>query len=109
MQNNNFLLKGVAMKKEICEKCKNYVQHYSYSKFGISKMNCGHCFKRQMSKKECTMFKEKETTCENEISVFDEIIKYQLMFKSVIFKIETLTSSLEKIQSNVKLLIKEKK
>ena len=97
------------MKIEVCEKCENFIQHYTYSKFGLTKINCGHCHKRQMNKKECSLFKETEQTFEDEISIFAEIVKYKIIFNSVIYKINTLGSVLDNIEKQVQSLIKEKK
>jgi len=98
------------MKLDICEKCENFIQHYCYSnKFGITKINCGHCYKRQMNKKQCALFKETQKTNEKEISIFDEIVKNKIIFKSVIFKIETINFSKNKIEKEIKTLNKEKK
>ena len=95
------------MKKEICQKCENYIQHYSYSKFGITKMDCGHCYKRQMNKKECKIFKESSKNFEQEISIFDEIAKYKFTFNTIFFKLETLNSMLDKIENEIKLISKK--
>ncbi len=98
------------MKLEICKNCKNFTQHYSYSnKFGITKTNCGNCFKRQMNKKECSFFTETTKTNEKEISIFDEIIKYKMLFNSILFKIETFNSVLNNIEKEIQTLLKEKK
>lgn len=89
------------MKKEICEKCENFIKHYSYSKFGITKLKCGHCYKHQMSKKDCKLFKETSKNLEQEISIFDEIVKYKTIFNTIIYKIETLNLLLDKIQNEI--------
>lgn len=98
------------MKISFCEKCEHFAQHYIYSKkFGITKTDCGHCHKKQMNKKECSLFKETNKTNENEISIFDEITKYKIIFNSVIYKINTLSSALDNIEKQIQSLIKEKK
>ena len=95
------------MKKEVCQKCKHFIQHYSYSnKFGVTKINCGHCYKRQMAKKECSMFEEKVQVNENEISIFDEIVKYKIILNSAISKIETMNSLLNNIEKDIQNQIK---
>ena len=95
------------MKTSFCEKCEHFAQHYVYSnKFGLTKVDCGYCHKKQMNKKECSLFKETNKTNENEISIFDEIIKYKLMLKSANFKIETINSLLNKIEKEIQTLNK---
>lgn len=94
------------MKKEICKKCDNFINHYSYSKFGITKLKCGHCCKHQMNKKDCKLFKETSKNLEQEISVFDEIVKYKILFNTIIHKIETFNSMLDKIQNEIISLTK---
>ena len=97
------------MKLEVCEKCEYFVQHYVYSnKFGLTKTSCGHCLKKQMKKKECSLFKETEKTYEKEISIFDEIIKYRLMLKIINFKIETLNSMFNNITKEIQTLNEKK-
>lgn len=57
------------MKISVCENCKHIHQHYTYSKFGFLKIDCGHCAKRKMKKKDCNFFEESKNNTINEISI----------------------------------------
>ena len=54
-----------------------------------------------MNKKDCKLFKETSKNLEQEISIFDEIVKYKTIFNTIIYKIETLNLLLDKIQNEI--------
>ena len=52
------------------------------------------------------MFEEKVQVNENEISIFDEIVKYKIILNSAISKIETMNSLLNNIEKDIQNQIK---
>lgn len=65
------------MKKSICANCKNFQPHYIYSKmFGFSKINCGHCHKKLMKKKDCRCYEKSDNNFDNEINIINYLHLY---------------------------------
>ena len=86
-------------KLEICEKCDNFVQHYTYSKWlGFTKIDCGHCYKRQLNKKECALYKESSRNYDKEISILNQVLKYEKQLKDLISNINTLSEALNNLK-----------
>lgn len=91
------------MKREICEKCKHYVQHYvniKYLRFKYAR--CGHCNlgKTKQSQSKCNNFEpiNHENSKQNNVSVTNKIS----------FHLELLTRSLAEMFKQIDL-INEKK
>ncbi len=97
-------------KLEICEKCEHFVQHYTYSKWlGFKKIDCGHCYKRQMNKKECALFEEASENYDEEVSILNQVLKYEKQLKDLIFNIKTLSGALDNLKKEIISLELEKK
>lgn len=87
------------MKREICENCKYYIQHYGLHEFGgVYKIFCGHCLKQQSSKKECTHFEQNENVNKTDSFIFHSQVKKMLYAsQSLSQEINCIISTLKQI------------
>ena len=91
------------MKREICEKCKHYVQHYGlYMYGGVYKINCGHCLEHQMSKKQCTKFELIENLSKKDTYLFNRQVESMLnCVQSLSKELKLMIETLKEIQSGI--------
>ena len=95
------------MKKQICEKCKHYIQHYGISNYGgIFKIFCGHCLKHQISKKECTKFEESPFV--NNKEVINKVYLFNELINSLIKNVCDLYNKIENFTDEIKKIIQYK-
>lgn len=90
------------MKITICSKCKNFTPHYSHSKkFGFSKINCGHCRKKLIKKKDCGCFEQSNENFEEEISILDRLYNFDIQLERLSFNFETLINSVNTLKTEI--------
>ena len=96
------------MKISICENCANFHQHYTYSKFGFSKIECGHCSKKKMKKKECNFFEENKNNFTTEINIMQLINDCNKQIKFMIKKLNNIINSTQQIKEQTKVILKKR-
>ena len=58
--------------------------------FGFSDVQCGHCHKKLMKKKECGCFEEGNVTKEKELTILQKIHLYHRKMNEISYKFEML-------------------
>lgn len=91
------------MKRQICEKCKHYVQHYGINAGGgIYKIYCGHCIVHHISKKECSKFEEDFAL--NNREIINKTCLFNQQINSLLNHIASLTENIENFTDEIKKL-----
>lgn len=93
------------MKKSTCAKCKHFYQHFMYSQMlGFSKIDCGHCCKNLMRKKECGFFEERHENFEKEIAIMQYLHNYDRQLNGLSLKLGTLVNAIKQLKTEVEYL-----
>lgn len=96
------------MKIEKCKNCKHFKQHYFVSFRGLEKTNCGECYERQKTKKECTKFElEKQQDFEKGINVLNLGLNYNRKLKNLLKYFASLTKQITELKEEITLLLKD--
>ena len=84
------------MKREICEKCVHYIQHYALGNIsGVYKVGCGHCshLLTNMTKKSCEFFEEVDKSKEKqELELLREVYRLKNNAQYIIDRLKLVKS-----------------
>ena len=95
------------MQIEKCKNCKNFIQHYRLTIRGIEKVECGDCFARQKTKKECSKFElKKQQEFKNEINILNLGLNYNRKLKYLLKYFQSLTKQVTELREEITLLLK---
>lgn len=91
------------MKREVCEKCKHYIQHYALGTMsGVFKVACGHCshLKSKINKKSCEFFEEVDKSNEQqELEILRELYRLNNNAQYIINRLKFLKSMILELKS----------
>ncbi len=92
--------------ERICEKCKNFIQHYGIEGGRIFSVGCGHCTVKDceasLRKRVCKNFEKGEVDNKNQIDVFSELIYIEEQLKN-------FTKTIRDLKLNALKIVKENK
>ena len=90
------------MKRKVCEKCKHYIQHYTYNqKLGFIKVYCGHCRKKLIKEKDCDNFEQCLSVYNDEIDILDLFIKCNNEINTLTYKTGLLCGLITQLKTKI--------